>query len=130
MAAKVKAEAAKAELKPGPGGTRIAVVGRPEVIAPFRAAGLAVFPVEPGCDAAAEVERLAGSGYAVVFYTEDLCSQLAGRVSRYSRTTVPCLVMLPMGAEQQGLARLREIVKRAVGADIFGDAAAPAKGAR
>jgi V/A-type H+-transporting ATPase subunit F len=97
----------------------IAVIGRSEVVAPFRAAGLAVFPAEPD-GAAAKAEELAAAGFRVIFYTEDLYESLAHVVARHSREAVPCLVMLPMGAQQQGVARLREIVKRAVGADIFG----------
>ena len=103
----------------------VGVVGRPDVIAPFRAAGFAVYPVEPGPDANAKVEALVGTGLSVLFYTEDLSPHLAGLVGRYSRSATPCLVMLPMGAEQRGYARLREIVRRAVGADVFGRAHAP-----
>jgi vacuolar-type H+-ATPase subunit F/Vma7 len=104
---------------------RAAVAGRPEVIAPFRAAGFAVFPVEPGPEAGAEIEKLLDGGLSVLFYTEDLAPHLAGLIGRYSRSATPCLVMLPMGAEQRGLDRLREIVRRAVGADVFGRAQAP-----
>jgi vacuolar-type H+-ATPase subunit F/Vma7 len=105
--------------------TRVGVVGRPEVIAPFRAAGFAVFPVEPGPDASAKVETLLDAGLAVLFYTEDLAPHLAGLLGRYSRSATPGLVMLPMGAEQRGFERLREIVRRAVGADVFGRTHAP-----
>jgi len=104
---------------------RVGVVGRPEVIAPFRAAGFAVFPVEPGPDAGSKVEELLGAGLSVLFYTEDLSSHLAGLIGRYSRSATPCLVMLPMGEEQRGFERLREIVRRAVGADVFGRTHAP-----
>jgi len=101
---------------------RIGVVGRAEVIAPFRAAGFAVHPVEPGPGASAEVEALIAAGLSVLFYTEDLAAHLGELLGRYSRSATPCLVMLPMGAEQRGFERLREIVRRAVGADIFGRA--------
>jgi vacuolar-type H+-ATPase subunit F/Vma7 len=101
---------------------RIGVVGRSDVIAPFRAAGFAVHPVEPGPGASVEVESLIAAGLSVLFYTEDLAPHLSGLLGRYSRSATPCLVMLPMGAEQRGSERLREIVRRAVGADIFGRA--------
>jgi V/A-type H+/Na+-transporting ATPase subunit F len=104
---------------------RVGVVGRPDVIAPFRAAGFAVFPVEPDPDACTKVEALIESGLSVLFYTEDLSGHLAGLIGRYSRSATPCLVMLPMGAEQRGFERLREMVRRAVGADVFGRAQAP-----
>jgi vacuolar-type H+-ATPase subunit F/Vma7 len=110
---------------PGDLAARVGVVGRPEVIAPFRAAGFAVFPVEPGPDVGPKVETLLEAGLLVLFYTEDLSSHLAGLIGRCSRSATPCLVMLPMGAEQRGLERLREIVRRAVGADVFGRAQAP-----
>jgi len=109
--------------QPGRGGglaAKVGVVGRPEVVAPFRAAGFAVFPVEPGPDVCAKVEALVGGGLLVLFYTEDLAPHLSTFAARCSQAATPCLVMLPMGSEQHGLARLREIVKRAVGADVFG----------
>jgi len=106
--------------KGGGPGTQVGVVGRAEVVSPFRAAGLAVYPVEPGPEAAARVEELAGSGLTALFYTEDLYPYLTGVLGRYSRTATPCLVMLPMGAERHGLTRLSELVKRSVGADVFG----------
>ena len=99
---------------------RVGVVGRPEVIAPFRAAGFAVFPVEPGLDAGSRAEALLEAGLSVMFYTEDLSPHLAGLIGRYSRSATPCLVMLPMGAGRHGISRLRELVKRSVGADVFG----------
>ena len=104
---------------------RVGVVGRSDVIAPFRAAGFAVFPVEPGPEAGTKVEALIAAGLSVLFYTEDLSPHLAGLIGRYSRSATPCLVMLPMGVEQRGFERLREIVRRAVGADVFGRAHAP-----
>ena len=109
---------------------RVGVVGRPDVVAPFRAAGLAVFPMEPGPEAAAKVEELATCGLTVLFYTEDLYPYLTGVVGRCSRSATPCLVMLPMGAEGRGLARLRELVKRAVGVDVFGQGTAEQEGPR
>jgi vacuolar-type H+-ATPase subunit F/Vma7 len=102
----------------------LAVVGRPEVIAPFRAAGLAVFESEAGPGAAARVEELIESGYAVIFYTEDLGPHLAGQLARHSSEALPCLAPLPTvaslpGVGAQGRDRLREMVKRAVGADVL-----------
>jgi vacuolar-type H+-ATPase subunit F/Vma7 len=86
----------------------------------FQAAGLAVFPVEPGPDVAGEVERLIATGHQVVFFTEDLFPFLAGVLDKYRKAATPCLVALPLGGTQQSVARLKEVVKRAVGADIFG----------
>lgn len=108
---------------------RIAVVGRHEVVVPFLAAGLAVVPVEPGTEAAQRVRELVAGGYQVVFFTEDLLPWLGELLERTRRSATPCLVALPAGEAEASTVRLREVVKRAVGADIFGGAAArPGKG--
>jgi vacuolar-type H+-ATPase subunit F/Vma7 len=108
---------------------RIAVVGRQDVVTPFRAAGLETVAANPGPEAVEAVQRLVDAGFHVVFFTEDLFASLAGQLERYRRSAVPCLVPLPVGDARAGAARLREIVRKAVGADVFSQgAAAPGKG--
>ncbi|MFO7650031.1 MAG: V-type ATP synthase subunit F [bacterium] len=97
----------------------IAVAGRPEVVAPFRAAGLSALAVEPGPAAAAAVQALIDRGCRVVFFTEDLFPYLAPIIERYQRSAVPSLVSLPVGTQRLGVERLKDIVRRAVGADVF-----------
>ncbi|MFO7639085.1 MAG: V-type ATP synthase subunit F [bacterium] len=97
----------------------VAVVGNREVVVAFRAAGLAVFPLEAGDDAAARVEEVIAEGYRVVFFTEELSPALAPVLERYRRAAVPCLVALPQGGSGESLARLRGLVRRAVGSDVF-----------
>ena len=99
----------------------IAVVGRPEIVAPFRAAGLSVVAIEPGPGAASAVQALVDRGCRVVFFTEDLYADLAPVIERHRRSATPSLVALPTGSERLGMARLREIVRRAVGADVLAD---------
>ncbi len=101
---------------------RIAVVGQRDIVVAFRASGLAVFPVTPGPEAAEVVRGLVSAGYRVVFFTEDLFDDLMPLLERYRKEAVPCLVALPRGDIQQSVARLKEIVKKAVGADVFGTA--------
>ena len=105
---------------PDPGLARIAVIGRKDTVVAFQAAGLAVFPVEPGPEVAGEVERIVTAGHQVIFFTEDLFPFLGGLLERYRKAATPCLVALPLGGAQQSVARLKKVVKRAVGADIFG----------
>jgi vacuolar-type H+-ATPase subunit F/Vma7 len=115
---------------PTEGSGRIAVVGPRAVVAAFGAAGLLSEPAEPGPGAAEAVERLIASGYEVIFFTEDLLTSLNALLERYRKTAVPCLVSLPVGGGHEAMARLREVVKRAIGADIFSSRpAAPGEGA-
>jgi V/A-type H+-transporting ATPase subunit F len=102
------------------GSARIAVIGRRDTVVAFQAAGLAVFPVEPGLEVAGEVERIVAAGHQVVVFTEDLLPFLGGLLEKYRRAATPCLVALPFGGAHQSVARLKEVVKRAVGADVFG----------
>jgi len=118
------------EGRPGAAVSRVAVVGRHDAVVPFQGAGLEVFPVEPGPDASPQVQALVHRGYDVIFFTEDMLPHLAALLERHRRSATPCLVSLPLGGTQQAVARLKGIVKRAVGADIFGGEAPPAKGAK
>jgi vacuolar-type H+-ATPase subunit F/Vma7 len=97
----------------------LAVVGRAEIVAPFSGAGLAAVAVEPGPAAADAVQALIDRGCRVIFYTEDLFADLAPVVEHYRRSAVPSLVALPVGTERLGVERLKDIVRRAVGADVF-----------
>lgn len=97
----------------------IAVVGRAETVAPFRAAGLAAVAINPGPGAAGAVQALIDRGCRVIFFTEDLYPYLAPVIERHRRSATPSLVALPVGSERLGIARLRDIVRRAVGADVL-----------
>lgn len=101
----------------------VAVVGERDVVAGFQAAGLAVFPAEPGPAAAALVERLVRQGFRVVFFTDDLFDSLGPLLERYRGAAVPCLVALASGGAQPSVERFKEVVKRAVGADVFAQGA-------
>ncbi len=98
---------------------RIAVIGRADIVVAFGAVGLAVFPVVAGRDASGTVENLVAAGYRVIFFTEDLFAYLLPVLERYRRGATPCLVALPLGGGQ-GVARLKEMVRRAVGAGAWG----------
>jgi vacuolar-type H+-ATPase subunit F/Vma7 len=104
----------------GPG--RVAVVGERQAIAGFRAAGLDVFAAGE-TDAEELVRGLIDRGYQVVFYTGELARPLSPLAERYRRDALPSIVGLPWGAGGPGIDRLRGIVKRAVGADVFGKGA-------
>ncbi len=111
---------AKADSTAGPVPARIAVVGRKDIVVAFQAAGLAVFPVEPGPGVAGQVKQVLKAGHRVVFFTEDLFPYLGTLLEENRKAATPCLVALPLGGAQRSVARLKEVVKRAVGADIFG----------
>ena len=101
-----------------PGG--LVVVGREEIVVPFRAAGIECAAVEPA-DAARKVMELISSGCAVIFYTADLSESLEPLVHSYSGRTEPSLVELPSDRGGGGAQRIREVVRRAAGIDILAE---------
>ncbi len=98
----------------------VAVVGEENAVAAFRAAGLAVFPAEPGPGAAAVVERLVAQGFRVIFFTADLFNSIGQVLEKYRKAAVPCIVALPSGIDDPTVERLKNVVRMAVGADVFG----------
>jgi V/A-type H+-transporting ATPase subunit F len=99
--------------------SKVAVIGREEVILPLRGAGLDVFPVAEGADVRQMTEEVIRRGYQVIFYTDDFSSELQPVLERYSRETLPCLVALPFTSRKGEFDPLRAAVQRAVGVDLL-----------
>jgi len=98
----------------------------------MRALGLDAFPAAADAGAAALVGRLVEQGYDVIFYTADLAPFLAPLLERHRRATVPAIMEISNFKSQIGnlkseiapprssSGRLKELLRRAVGADVFG----------
>ncbi len=99
---------------------RIAAVGPASSVAGFKALGVEVFEVERPPEAQAVWDSLDPDRYAVIFVTEDLLEALADRVESYGRRTYPVVTPIPpvSGSGGAGVARLRALVEKAVGADM------------
>lgn len=100
---------------------RLAVIGDIDSIVLFKAVGVDVFPVASAEEAGDVLVRLADEDYAIVCITEQFGGTLLPLVERYSDQPTPAVVFIPsnQGSAGVGMARLREIVKKAVGADIL-----------
>lgn len=100
---------------------RLAVIGDIDSVVLFKAVGAHVFPVSSPAEAQDALERLSGGEYTVICITEQLGGDLLPIVELYSGRPSPAIVFIPSnkGSEGIGMARLREIVKKAVGADIL-----------
>ena len=100
---------------------KIAIVGQRDQILAFTALGLETYPVTDDPSAVSEVTRLSNEGYAVILVQERFFKALGDLLETYSAEVTPCIAAIPGSGGSQGLAldSLREIVKKAVGADIF-----------
>uniref|UniRef100_A0A7V1EIB5 V-type ATP synthase subunit F n=1 Tax=candidate division WOR-3 bacterium TaxID=2052148 RepID=A0A7V1EIB5_UNCW3 len=98
----------------------LAILGRKQEILPFLATGAMVYAVEKG-----EVEKkaleLINQGVRVILFAEEFTDELKDVLRRYQTETFPCLIPFSTGATKTRIAieRLRGIIKKAVGSDIF-----------
>jgi V/A-type H+-transporting ATPase subunit F len=100
---------------------RLAVIGDIDSVVLFKAVGVDVFPVSSPAEAEDALVRLSDGEYAVICITEQFAADLLPVVERFGDRPSPAVVFIPSnkGSEGIGMARLREVVKKAVGADIL-----------
>ncbi len=100
---------------------RIAVIGDPDSVLGFKALGLEVFPVESVEEARRTLHALAKDSYAVIYLTEQVAVQMEADVARYKDELTPAIILIPgkEGSLGIGMANVKSVVERAVGADIL-----------
>jgi len=98
----------------------LAILGKKQEILPFLATGAMVCAVEKG-EAEKKVLELINQGIRVILFAEEFTDELKDLLRRYQTETFPCLIPFSTGATKTRIAieRLRGIIKKAVGADIF-----------
>ena len=102
---------------------KVAVIGEKDFIWGFKGLGFSAFPVADVSQADSALEEIGKGGYLLVYITETFAQPLGERIEQVSRTAKVDITVIP-GIERRrlGLAKLRKIAIRAVGADIFGEA--------
>ncbi len=101
-------------------GSALAIVGQRETIMPFLATGAKVVYVKRG-ECVGVVEDLIKDGTKIILFTEEFIDELRDVLLRYRTETIPCLIPVPTGRGKTKLAieRIRGVIKKAVGADVF-----------
>ena len=102
--------------------SKIAVIGREEVVGGFKALGITVLPATDVIQAREKLEVASGGEYAVLYITEDLAHGLLDEIKELQKRPIPAVVLIPGSGGSTGLAasRMRELVKKAVGLDLLG----------
>lgn len=100
---------------------KIGVIGDRESVLGFRAIGLDVFPCSRSEDAEKVLHRLAKEGYAIIYITEVLASEMIEDIDRYKEEMIPAVITIPgkEGSTGEGMRSVSKAVERAVGADIL-----------
>lgn len=101
-------------------GKALAIVGKRETVMPFLATGARVVYVKEG-KCVDIVESLISEGTKIILFTEEFIDELSELLIKYRTETLPCLIPIPSGRGKTKLAveRVRGVIKKAVGADIF-----------
>ncbi len=100
---------------------KVAVIGDRETVIGFKALGLTVCYAEDEQEAKDHLNRLAKENAAVIYITDDLAAKLSEEISKYERTPMPAIILIPGkdGSNGVALANVSKAVERAVGADIL-----------
>lgn len=101
---------------------KTAVMGDRDSIYGFGAVGIEVYPVDEANEGIRILRKLS-DGYAVVFITEKLASEMESEIQKYSSRTVPAIIPIPgiTGNTGLGLRNVIKSVEQAVGSDILGE---------
>ncbi|MCR4924675.1 MAG: V-type ATP synthase subunit F [Clostridiales bacterium] len=100
---------------------KIAAMGDKDSIYGFASLGLTIYPVEDAQEAVHILRNIVDSGYAVVYITELLASQLSTELEKYKALPLPAIVPIPgvKGNTGIGMASVSKFVEQAVGSDIL-----------
>ena len=102
---------------------KIAAIGDKDSVYGFASIGLSIFPEEDAAGASRTLRRLADDGYAVIYITERLASQLKAELEHYREQTIPAIIPIPgvTGNNGMGMKNVSKSVEQAVGSDILPD---------
>jgi len=102
---------------------KIAVMGDYDSIYGFASLGLSIFAVKDNDreEAAATLKKLAGSGYGVIYMTEELAAVLTEEIAEYKASLMPAIILIPgiKGNTGAGVQSVKNSVEQAVGSDIL-----------
>ena len=103
--------------------SNIAVIGDRDSISCFQAVGVDVYPAEQAEEVKSAFREVYKQGYAIIFVTEQAAMHIEEEIEETAWEPLPSVVLIPNNQGSFGLGKriVREVVKRAVGADIMKD---------
>lgn len=107
---------------------KLGIIGTKDTVLGFKALGFDCFPVVNPQEALVIVEELLSgkkAGYAVVFLTDDIASEIKTGLDEIRREAglLPVLIIIPShkGSLNLETEKIRKMVEKALGTDIFKD---------
>ena len=101
--------------------SNVICIGNKNVVMPYSAVGFDIEVVDDPDGARQAVDRAIRDGYSLIFVQEDYYSHISDLIEKTMEVAVPVISAIPgpMGASGGAFENLREIIKKAIGADIF-----------
>ncbi len=101
--------------------TKIAAVGDFDSVLMFQSMGVQVYAVEESTKGREHFLQILKQGFEIVFLTERLGEKWSDIIQEAGIKRKPAVVLIPdqKGSTGFALSRIRDIVKKAVGADIL-----------
>ena len=100
---------------------KIAVMGDKDSILGFKAIGFDIYPAGEKEETASLLESLVADGYALIYVTEDIASDIMDEISKYRSSYFPAIILIPCSTGSLGIGKrfVKESIETAVGADIL-----------
>lgn len=100
--------------------SKIAVIGDRDSVCAFASIGLEVFSINEPKEASKLLKKLSHDGYAVIYITETLASEIQTEIDKYRESVIPAIILIPsvQGSTGEGMKNISRCVLRAVGSDI------------
>jgi len=100
--------------------SNVICIGNKNVVMPYSAVGFDIKVVN-SAEEAVEAVKSAMDGYSLIFVQEDYYEHLTDLIEKTMEKAVPVISAIPgpLGSSGRAFENLREIIKRAIGADIF-----------
>ena len=100
--------------------SNVICIGNKNVVMPYSAVGFDIRVVN-SAEEAVEAVKSAMDGYSLIFVQEDYYENLSDLIEKTMEKAVPVISAIPgpLGSSGRAFENLREIIKRAIGADIF-----------
>jgi len=101
--------------------SNVICIGNKNVVMPYSAVGFDIKIVNSAEEAVEAVEKAIGDGYSLIFVQEDYYGHISELIEKTMEMAVPVISAIPgpLGTSGKAFENLREIIKKAIGADIF-----------
>ena len=100
---------------------KIAVMGDRDSVSGFACLGLNTFFVNDKSDGEKKLRELSREGYAIIYITEALASEIIEEIEKYKDSIIPAIILIPgvSGNTGEGMSSVMRSVERAVGSQLL-----------